>query len=206
MGEASVFDLRKEVASYTARRGRIEVVQVPPLQYLMVDGHGDPNTAPAYRGAIETLYPIAYRLKFFSKRDMGRDYTMMPLEGLWWATDMAAFTARRDTSQWDWTLMIAVPDWITAAHVDDVRDAVADKAPRVAELRLERYDEGLSVQTLHVGPYDAEGPLLAHMHEEFIPAHGLRMTGKHHEIYLGDPRRAAPERLRTILRQPVERV
>jgi len=206
MSETTVLDLRTEIATYTARRGRIDVVEVPPLQYLMIDGHGDPNTAPAYRDAIETLYPVAYGLKFFSKRELGRDYKIMPLEGLWWADDMAAFTVRRDKSRWDWTLMILVPDWITAAQVDNARDAAAAKVPRAGDLRLEHLDEGLSVQTLHVGPYEAEGPVLAQMHDEFIPANGLRVTGKHHEIYLGDPRRAAPERLRTILRQPVQRI
>lgn len=203
---ASFVDLRTEIPSCSTRRGRFDIVEVPPLQYLCIDGHGDPNTAPAYREALETLYPVAYHLKFFSKRELGRDYKMMPLEGLWWADDLAVFTTRRDKTQWDWTLMILVPDWITAAHVERAQDAVADKAPRITELRLERYDEGMCVQTLHVGPYEAEGPVLEQMHDEFMPANGLRPTGKHHEIYLGDPRRAAPERLRTILRRPVTRI
>ncbi|WEG08882.1 GyrI-like domain-containing protein [Microbacterium horticulturae] len=203
MTEAAV-DLRREIASYSARRGRFDVVEVPPLSFLMIDGRGDPNTAPAYREAIETLYPVAYRLKFFSTRELGRAYKMMPLEGLWWADDMTVFTQRRDKSRWSWTAMIAVPDWIDGGQVDAVRDAVS--APRIDALRFERFDEGLCVQTLHVGPYDAEGPVLEQMHDEVIPAQGLRMNGRHHEIYLGDPRRAAPEKLRTILRQPVERV
>jgi len=202
----SPIDLRREIASYSARRGRYDIVEVPPLPYLMIDGRGDPNTSPAYRGAIETLYPVAFALKFFSKRELGRDDKVLPLEGLWWADDPAVFTERRDKSRWSWTLMILVPEWITADHVTTARNAATGKAPRIDELRFQTYDEALSVQTLHVGPYDAEGPVLERMHKEFIPAHGLRMTGKHHEIYLGDPRRAAPERLRTILRQPVERV
>jgi hypothetical protein len=194
-------DLAAEIGTYAAHRGRFDVVRVPPLSFLMIDGHGDPNTSAAYRESLETLYPVAYRLKFFSKRELGRDYTVMPLEALWWAEDMDALTGQRDKSRWDWTVMILTPDWLSADHVDAVRDAVA--APRVDELRFSRFDEGLCVQTLHVGPYDDEGPVLQRMHDEVIPGLGLRMTGKHHEIYLGDPRRTAPERLRTILRQPV---
>lgn len=204
MTETAAVDLRREIPSYRARRGRFDIVEVPPLSFLSIDGSGDPNTAPAYRGALETLYPVAYRLKFFSKRELGRDYKLMPLEGLWWADDMDAFSARRDKNQWKWSLMIAVPDWIGDDEVDGVRATVA--APRIDDLRFARFDEGLCVQTLHVGPYEAEGPVLAQMHDEFVPAHDLQLTGRHHEIYLGDPRRAAPERLRTILRQPVERL
>ncbi|QGQ19160.1 hypothetical protein GC089_07855 [Cellulomonas sp. JZ18] len=200
-------DLKREIPAYRARRGTPELVTVPPLQYLMVDGHGDPNTAPEYQDALRTLYPVAYTLKFLSRRELGRDHVVMPLEALWWADDMAAFTTARDKSRWSWTAMILVPDWITAEHVEDARATVAAKggAPALDALRLERLDEGLCVQTLHVGPYDAEGPVLAEIHDRFVPDHGLRMTGRHHEVYLSDARRTAPERLRTILRQPVTR-
>jgi len=205
MADATKVDLKREVATYSARRGVFAVVTVPALQLLMVDGHGDPNTSPAYVDALASLYPLAYGVKFLSKRELGRDYSVMPLEGLWWSPDMDAFTAARDKSRWDWTLMTMVPDWITAEHVEAARAAVAGRggAPVLDAVRLEAYDEGLSVQTLHVGPYDDEGPVLDQMHHEFIPARGLRMTGKHHEIYLSDARRTAPARLRTILRQPV---
>ncbi len=197
-------DLRREIPAYAARRGRFDVVTVPPLRYLMIDGSGDPNTGGAYQEALQTLYPTAYALKFFSKRELGRDYTVMPLEGLWWAEDPAAFTTRRDKSRWQWTLLNLVPDWLTDEHVDAARAQAARKgAPAIDGLRCEVLDEGLCVQTLHVGPFDEEGPVLAEMHERVIPDRGLRMTGIHHEIYLSDARRTAPERLRTILRQPV---
>lgn len=198
-------DLRREIASYTAPRGRFEVVTVPAQQYLMIDGHGDPNTASAYREALETLYPMAFGLKFHSARVLGRDHTVMPLEGLWWADAMDSFTQARDKSRWSWTLMILVPAWIDEAAYETVRAGVAAKgnAPALDLLRRAELDEGLVVQTLHIGPYDDEGPVLARMHHEFIPQRGLTMSGRHHEIYLGDPRRTAPERLRTILRQPV---
>ena len=198
-------DFVKQIETYTARRGTFSLVTVPAMQFLMVDGHGAPGTSQAYRDALTSIYPVAYKLKFLSKGELGRDYAVMPLEGLWWADDMDAFTTARDTSRWDWTLMNMVPDWITQEHLDAVRDAIARKggAPLLDAVRLERYDEGRSVQTLHVGSYDDEAPVLAAMHREFIPAHSLRMTGKHHEIYLSDARRTAPDRLRTILRQPV---
>ena len=200
-------DLKKQIESYRAVRGRFKVLTVPAMSFLMVDGHGDPNTAPEYRDAVGALYPLAYSLKFFSRRELGLDHTVMPLEALWSADDMDAFTSARDKSRWDWTVMIMMPDWITAEHVEIARNAARAKATAALDaVRFETYDEGLSVQTLHVGPYDAEGPVLDELHSRFIPENGLRMTGRHHEVYLGDPRRAAPDKLRTILRQPVERI
>ena len=162
----------------------------------------------AYEDALRTLYPVAYALKAVGRRELGRDHTVPPLEGLWWADDMAAFTDRRDKGAWNWTMLSLVPDWLTDVHVGAARADVAAKgrAPLLDALRVGTLDEGLSVQVLHVGPYDDEGPLLATLHDEWLPAHGLRPTGRHHEIYLNDPRRTAPDRLRTILRQPVERV
>lgn len=198
-------DLKKQLDSYRARVGETRVVDLPPLQYLMVDGHGDPNTSPAYADALAALYPLAYKLKFASRSDLGRDYVVMPLEALWSADDMAAFTSARDKSQWDWTAMILTPDWITVEMFEAALAQVGRKDPpsSLDAVRMETLSEGRCVQTLHVGPYDDEGPVLAEMHEEFIPRAGLRMTGRHHEIYLSDPRRVAPDRLRTILRQPV---
>ena len=199
-------DLEKSLDSYRAKRGEFRVLDVPASSYLMVDGHGDPNTAPEYAAAIEALYPVAYATKFASKLDLERDYVVPPLEALWWADDMEAFTARRDKSQWHWTVMIMLPEWITA---DLVAAAVArvEAKRRPASLdrvRLETLEEGRCVQTLHVGSYDDEAAVLVELHDVFIPDAGLRMTGKHHEIYLSDPRRVEPAKLRTILRQPVD--
>lgn len=197
-------DLVRGIASYRARRGVFEIVEVAPARFLMIDGSGDPNTSREYRDALQTLYPVAYKLKFLSKRELERDYTVPPLEGLWWAEDMATFTSARDKSRWSWTMMLLVPEWIDDALIARARDQAAD-APLLGRLRVEAFDEGLCVQTLHVGSYDDEAPVLARLHDEFIPQHALQMTGHHHEIYLSDPRRTAPERLRTILRQPVAR-
>jgi hypothetical protein len=197
-------DFKKTLDAYQAPRGRFRVVDVPDMRYLMIDGHGDPNT-PAFAEAVQALYPVAYKLKFASKRDLGRDYVVPPLEGLWWAEDMEAFTAARDKSRWDWTSMLMVPDWIDHAMLAAAVEQVRTKNPpvRLGDVRLETLSEGRCVQTLHVGAFDGEADVLAQLHEEFIPAHGLRMVGHHHEIYLSDFRRVAPEKQRTILRQPV---
>lgn len=185
---------------------RFMIVEVPRLRFLKTDGQGDPNTSPDYARAVEWLYSVSYPVKFASKRDLGRDYTVAPLEGLWWADDMTAFTAG-DRSNWKWTMMIMQPDWITQAMVDaGIGKARAKLGEPPAGLRLEDYDEGLSVQIMHVGPYSAEAPTIARMHSEFLPENGLVPSGHHHEIYLGDPRRVAPEKLRTVLRQPVRRL
>ena len=194
-------DFKKELAAYSARRGAFDIVEVPPLRYLMIDGHGDPNTQE-YGDAISTIFPVAYKLKFLSKKELDRDYVVMPLEALWWSDDMASFTTGRDKSQWDWTALNMVPDWITDDFFDRARAAAGD-APAIEKVRIETLTEGRCVQTLHLGPFDDEGPVLARMHDEYIPAQGLRMTGKHHEIYFSDLRRTDPSKLRTILRQPV---
>ncbi|MEV1330377.1 GyrI-like domain-containing protein [Micromonospora costi] len=198
-------DFKKTLDAYQARQGRFRVVDVPDMRYLMIDGHGDPDTSPAFTEAVEALYPVAYKLKFASKRDLGRDYVVPPLEGLWWAEDMAAFTVARDKSRWDWTLMLMVPDWIDQAMVTTaVEQTRARRQPaRLDEVRLETLSEGRCVQTLHVGSFDDEADVLAHLHHQVIPDHGFRMAGTHHEIYLSDLRKVAPEKQRTILRQPV---
>lgn len=202
---AEKIDFKRTLDAYRARHGAFDVVEVPEMQYLMLDGHGDPNTSSAFAAAIETLYPVAYALKFLSKRELGRDYVVPPLEGLWSAEDMAAFTSLRDKSSWDWTLMLMVPEWLDreafGVAVDRVR--ARDGAPRLDELRLASLAEGSCVQTLHIGRFDDEAAVLARMHDEVIPELGLRLAGRHHEVYLSDFRRVAPERLRTILRQPV---
>ena len=196
----------KTLDHYSAPRDEFRFLDVPELRYLMIDGHGDPNTTPAFTEAIETLYPVAYTLKFTSKRELGRDYVVPPLEGLWWAEDMSAFTTARDKSRWHWTLMLLVPDWLGPEHVDAAIAQVAEKKkspPRLPDLRHEILAEGRCVQTLHVGAFDDEGTVLAHLHDDVVPGAGLRLAGKHHEIYLSDFRRVAPAKQRTILRQPV---
>lgn len=179
-------------------------VDVPEMQFIMVDGHGDPNTAQEYKDAVAALYAVAYKMKFVSKKGLEKDYVVPPLEGLWWAEDMETFTTR-EKSAWKWTMMIMTPDWITAEMFTDAVAQVRKAKNPVAldRVRLESYHEGLSVQILHIGSYDDETAVLAELHNHYIPENGLIETGKHHEIYISDPRRVAPEKLKTILRQPV---
>ena len=198
---------------YSGKVGRFDIIEVPKLNYLMIDGDGGP-VGESYPPSIAALYGLSYGLKFYSKQQLGKDYVVGPLQGLWWADDMNTFITR-EKHMWKWTMMIRQPDWITADAFADVLESVVAKnikkkdAPTnetfLRSVRLEALTEGKCVQVLHVGSYDDEGPILQKMHNEFIPQNGLRMTGKHHEIYLGDPRKVAPEKLKTILRQPVAR-
>jgi hypothetical protein len=191
---------------YAPPRGEWELVEVPPRRFLMVDGRGDPNTAPAYADAVEALYALSYGLKFHSKKALDRDYVVPPLEGLWWAEDMEDFAGRKK-SEWEWTMMIPQPDWIEATDVAEIRESVRRKKNPAAleRVRFEPYDEGTCLQRLHVGSYDDEAPVLLELHQQVLPERGLVPAGKHHEIYLGDPRRVDASRLRTVLRQPVRR-
>jgi hypothetical protein len=180
-----------------------EFVRVPELAFVRIDGEGDPNTSPAYRDALEALYGLSYTLKFALKKELGLSYRVGPLEGLWWADDMAVFSTGRK-ADYRWTMMIAQPDEVTAERFDRARDEVRrKKGPGALDrVRLERFAEGLAAQVLYLGPYRDEGPTIERLHA-FIRDAGYRLRGKHHEIYLGDPRRSAPEKLRTIIRQPI---
>lgn len=198
-------DLKKSIPSYSAKKGSFDFVTVPAFNYLMIDGFGDPN-GDDYAAAVESIYAAAYALKFLSKNDLGRDYVVPPLEGLWWAEDMSLFTTNRDKSSWSWTMMLLTPDWIESQHVKDAIERAAKKKnqpQRLDDVRWESFSEGLVVQTLHIGSFDDEAPVLNHMHDSVIPDAGYQLTGIHHEIYFSDPRKADPSKLRTILRQPV---
>ena len=201
-------DLKKQFAHlYKASAKAPAMVDVPAMNFLMVDGAGDPNTAPGFQAAIETLYGLSYTLKFGLKKRGGTDYTVMGLEGLWWAEGKesgAAFIAG-ERDKWKWTLMIMQPDFVTAAMVEEAREELRRRSPRrpaIDRARLERLQEGLSAQVLHVGPYSEEHATVERLHA-FIAEGGYRLAGKHHEMYMNDPRRTAPAKLKTILRQPV---
>lgn len=198
-------DFKKSMkALYDAPVGRFARIDVPQLRYVMVDGEGNPNTAAAYKIAVEWLFSVSYAMKFASKRELVKDYVVPPLEGLWWADDPADFVARRK-EHWRWTMMVMVPDFVGQRLYEA---AFAKTRTKITEppvtLRLNSLTEGLSLQTLHVGSYDDEGPILAHLHDELMPAEKLGFNGKHHEIYLSDPRKTPPGKLKTILRQPVK--
>lgn len=197
-------DFRKvHKALYNPPAGEFVTVEVPKLQFVRIDGAGNPNTAASYKAALEWLYSVSYAMKFAAKAALGKDYTVPPLEGLWWADDRSAFVARRK-DEWKWTMMIMAPDFVDRGIFEQ---AVAKAGKKLGDappsLRLEYYEEGLCLQTLHVGSYDGEGPVLARLYEEVMPAGGFVHNGLHHEIYLSDARKVPPEKLRTILRQPV---
>ncbi|MDP3898864.1 MAG: GyrI-like domain-containing protein [Mesorhizobium sp.] len=198
-------DFRKlHKALYEPPAGSFVRVDVPPMQFVKIDGVGDPNISPSYKTAVEWLYSVSYALKFAAKAALAKDYVVPPLEGLWWADDPASFVARRK-DEWRWTMMVMAPDFIDFAMFEAARAKAARKLGAAPDsLRLESYAEGPSLQTMHVGSYDEEGPVLARLHGEIMPSQGLAFNGPHHEIYLGDPRKTEPARLKTILRQPVK--
>jgi len=209
-GIVDTFDIKKTYPSLYAPRAAddFHIVEVPELLFLQVDGHGDPNTTPAYIDAVQVLYTLSYAIRAVAKHDLRRVHTVGPLEGLWSAEDPRVFAAR-EKSAWDWTMLISQPTWITPDIFDQAMSTSTKKrkAPTALDrVRLALYAEGISVQILHVGPYDDEAPVLARLHDEYLPAHGLTFSGRHHEVYLSDPRRTEPAKLRTILRQPVTHI
>lgn len=193
---------------YSGKAGRWDRVQVPRMCFLTIEGQGDPN-GPGYASALRVLYPLAYGIKFAAKA-RGADFVVPPLEALWWADDPAAFVSG-DRAQWQWRAMLRMPEGVTGEEVDAVRATVAAKLEkkgadisRLMDVKADEIEEGDSLQILHIGPYTDEAPTLADLHDRLMPEQGLTFNGPHHEIYLSDPRRVAPEKLRTILRQPVK--
>ena len=198
-------DFKKELKTlYQPSAKEISVVDVPAMNFLMIDGAGDPNGNPAYVDAVSALFAVSYTLKFRVKKgELGVDYGVMPLEGLWWAEDITKFSVD-DRSNWLWTMMVMQPQFITPELVQDAIAEARKKNPLAAlsGLRFESFTEGKAAQLLHVGPFSEEGPKIQRLHE-FIALHG-QLSGKHHEIYLSDITRAAPEKWKTIIRQPMK--
>jgi len=183
------------------------IVEVPKMNFLMIDGRGDPNTAPVFQQAIQVLYSLSYTMKFMLKQEKGGpDSVVMPLEGLWWSDDMGHFAGDTKKDLWQWTAMIAQVDFVTPDLIEQARAELKAKKkdlPGLDLARLEVYDEGKAAQIMHIGPYSGERPAIARLHD-FIKSQGCRLRGKHHEIYMSDPRRVAPEKLKTVIRQPIE--
>ena len=201
-------DFKKELKDiYSPKPGQFTLVEIPAMQYLMVDGVGDPNKVLEYQQAVESLFSVSYTLKFHSKKVLSRDYVVPPLEGLWWSNNYEDFITRRKDN-WSWTMMIMVPDWLGHDEVDEAIRTVRANKPsiEVDSLRLDTLHEGLSVQIMHIGSYDDEAPTLRKLHDVWLPQNGLKERLKHHEIYIGDPRKIEPSKLKTVLRQPVSRV
>jgi hypothetical protein len=196
-------DFKKSMAKfYGAPAGKFVRVDLPPMQFVKVDGRGDPNNAPEYSHAIQWLYSVSYAMKFAAKAQLDKDYVVPPLEGLWWADNPTDFVKRRK-DRWHWTMMIMAPNFLDRGMFDLAIVKARQKLEMPISLRLEMLDEGRCLQTLHIGSYDAEGPALTRLHDEIMPIEGLTFAGHHHEIYLSDARKTAPEKLKTILRQPV---
>lgn len=197
-------DLRRELDGLYDAGAEPVLLQVPPIDFLMIDGHGDPNASASFKEAVQALYAVAYALKFrFKKLADGVDLAVMPLEGLWWIPDARVWDFD-DKSDWDWTLMLAQPEIVTSELVTESIATVRKRRALAAldGVRFERFEEGQAAQLLHRGPFTAERPTLERL-SEFIRQEGFMPSGKHHEIYLSDPQRTKPERLRTIIRQPV---
>jgi len=199
-------DLLKDLKElYGSSPKEVIRVEVPPMNFLMIDGEGDPNTSQAYREAIEALFSLSYTIKFAVKKGpLAIDYKVMPLEGLWWAEDMESFMIA-DKSAWKWTAMIMQPGFVTDTMTKELLAGLRKKKDLagLARIRFESFAEGTCAQLLHIGPFAAEGPNIKRIHE-FIAANGHTMSGKHHEIYLSDFRRTAPEKLKTVIRQPLK--
>jgi hypothetical protein len=197
-------DLKKQLSGlYKTSAKKVDMVDVPKMNFLMIDGKGDPNKAPEYAEAVTALYQLAYAIKFHIKKGKPAvDFAVMPLEGLWWADDMSVF-GTGEKSSWKWTMMILQPEFVTREIVAAMRAEVAKKKnpPALAKIRFEAYAEGSSAQILYIGPYAGEGRTIKGIHEH-IKQSGHKLRGKHHEIYLKDPRKSAPEKLQTIVRQP----
>ncbi|MDH5688785.1 MAG: GyrI-like domain-containing protein [Candidatus Bathyarchaeota archaeon] len=197
-------DLKKELKQlYNPPEKEAVIVDVPKMNFLMVDGQGDPNTAQEYRDAIEALYAVSYTLKFMIKKGEEVDYVVMPLEGLWRAEDMTEFNMGNKDA-WEWTSMIMQPPYVTQELVQKALKQVEERRnlPALSKMRFGSFHEGLSVQIMHIGPYSAEGPTIERLHN-FIREKGYGLRGKHHEIYLSDPRRSKLGKLKTIIRQPI---
>lgn len=198
-------DYKKELKQfYTGKVGKPLVVNLPKMNFIMIDGRGDPNTSQQYVDAIQALYPVAYTIKFTSKLEHGKDFGVMPLEGLWWSDNMDDFISG-NKKDWQWTAMIMQPDVVTKEMFEQAVGKVREKkAPKALDkVRFEAYDEGRAAQVMYVGPYSDEGPTIQTLHQ-FIKDQGgaLEKSNKHHhEIYLGDPRRTDPSKLKTIIRQ-----
>ena len=197
-------DFRKELKHlYKPSAKSVERVMVPGMNFLMIDGRGDPNTSQEFQGAIEALYSVSYALKFMVKKgDMEIDYGVMPLEGLWWSDDMSTFSVDSKEA-WKWTLMIMQPEFISQAMVEDaIQQVRAKKNPiSLSQLRFASFEEGEAAQIMHIGPFSEEGPTIEKVHA-FIEESSNKRRGKHHEIYLSDIRRADPVRWKTVIRQP----
>ena len=201
-------DVKKKYPKYyNPSKNTPEILEIPPMKYFMIDGLGNPNTAQEYKDAIETLYAISYtlKMKIVKKSSINRDYVVPPLEGLWYMDDMNDFTVA-NKEKWKWTMMIRIPNHVKEAEIEKSVDLVKElkNPPALHKLRIENYHEGICVQIMYIGPYVEEHETIMKIHNH-AQDEGYTLSGHHHEIYLSDPRRIAPEKLKTVLRQPIKK-
>ena len=200
-------DFKKELKHlYGGKVGEMVLVDVPKMNFLMVDGKGNPNTSEEFKLAIEALYPVSYTLKFTCKKELEKDYGVMPLEGRFWTKDDVEFDADNKDA-WQWTLMVMQPDFITKKMADEAIESVRGKKnpPAIDKLRFESFEEGRAAQVMYVGPYSEEAPTIQKLHQFILDNDGELIdhrVKKHHEIYLSDARRTDPAKLKTVIRQP----
>jgi len=207
----SKLDFKKENKElYNPSAKEVSVIDVPEMNFLMIAGEGDPNTSREYQDAIEALFSVSFKAKFISKKEISQDYAVMPLEGLWWVENMGDFSLE-DKSNWKWTAMIRQPDFVTKEIIEKAIEEVEKKKnlPALSRIGFESLHEGLSAQIMHIGSYSEEGPTIEKLHN-FIKEKGYEFDGsifgeRHHEIYLSDMRKTKPEKLKTIIRQPIKK-
>jgi hypothetical protein len=196
--------LKQKKDLYSASLNIVKFLTIPPANYLMISGEGDPNISQFYKDSLQALYSLAYSLKFTVKKgNPSIDFKVMPLEGLWWIDNMNLFSVK-EKGDWKWTMMILQPDFIHNDLVKEICEQVIQKKGLLLtkKVRFEHYIEGDCAQLLHLGPYSAEGENIEKLHAT-ISEHGFYRKGKHHEIYLNTPLKTAPEKLKTIIRQPI---
>jgi hypothetical protein len=197
-------DLKKELkAFYNPTAKEVTLIEVPKMNFIMIDGQGAPESEQ-FQQAMQALYPIAYTIKFDKKKAGGPDFTVMVLEALWWAENMKVFMPETaDRNKWQWTVIMLLPDFITRKDFENAVAAAQKKKdnPALSKVRFESFTEGKSAQIMHIGPYSAEGPNIQKLHHKIVEIGG-KLSGKHHEIYLSDPRRVTPDKMKTVVRQP----
>ena len=201
-------DLKKQYPEFYNPPKEPHILEIPEMNFFMVDGTGYPGDNPLYQEALQLLYGVSFTLKMKIIKPIGKDYVVPPLEGLWWADDMSVFTEEymKRKDEWKWTSMIRIPDFVTDDQIQSglERFNITKKPENFSKLYHEPYKEGMVVQVLHLGPFSEEGPVIARMHD-YALEEGYILHNKHHEIYLSDPRRTKPEKLRTVIRQPIKK-
>lgn len=201
----SKLDYKKQFPQFYRPKKKPVIIDIPEMNFFMIDGKGDPNTSKEYQAVVECLYAVSYtlKMKIIKKNNPADDYVVPPLEGLWYMDDMKDWSMD-NKEEWLWTMMIRIPDFVSEEQIKKSIEITKKTKDPVAlpKLYFKKYNEETVVQIMYVGSYSDEGPTIKLLHE-YAENEGYRLNGKHHEIYLGDPRKTAPEKLKTVIRQPI---